>query len=204
MKLVGMLDSPFVRRVAVTLQILDVDYEHVSQSVVAGYDDFRKINPLAKSPTLICDDGEMLIDSTLIIDYVESRAGRSLMPESINDRRRALQLIGVALAANEKCVQRIYEVDMRPEERRHGPWMSRITQQLNEALDWLEIEVAGLDGKSWFFGEAISQADVTLAVAWRFACLRAPNQVQRETRPALVAFGERAEALPEFLACTIE
>lgn len=203
MKLVGMLDSPFVRRVAVTMQFLGVDYAHVNQSVVAGYDDFRKINPLAKSPTLICDDGEMLVDSTLIIDYVESLSGRSLMPQSINDRRRALQLIGVALAANEKCVQRIYEVDMRPEERRHEPWMSRITQQLNEALDWLETEVAGSGETSWLFGNEISQADVTVAVAWRFAKLRAPNQVRPGNRPALVAFGRRAEALPEFLACPI-
>jgi len=196
-----MYDSPFVRRVAVTMQILGVDYEHVNQSVLAGYNDFRKINPLAKSPTLVLPDGEMLIDSTLIIDYLEALTGRSLLPDAIEARRRALQVVGVALAANEKCAQRIYEVDMRPAEKRHDAWMSRITQQMNEALDWLEAEAAGLADGQWFVGDELSQADVTTAIMWRFINMRAPEEVHADRRQALVAFGDRAEALPEFRAC---
>jgi glutathione S-transferase len=66
MKLVGMLDSPFVRRVAITMRMLGVEYRHESRSVVAGYESFKSVNPLAKVPTLVCDDGEMMIDSSLI------------------------------------------------------------------------------------------------------------------------------------------
>ena len=72
MELIGMLDSPFVRRVAVTAQFLGIRYEHNPLSIFKGYDEFRVVNPLVKVPTLITDDDVMLVDSTLIIDYLES------------------------------------------------------------------------------------------------------------------------------------
>ena len=53
MRLVGMLDSPFVRRLAITMRMLGIEHEHHSQSVVGGYETFKTINPLAKAPTRI-------------------------------------------------------------------------------------------------------------------------------------------------------
>lgn len=85
MELIGMLDSPFVRRVAVTAQFLGIPYAHNPLSIFKGYDEFRKVNPLVKVPTLVCDDGQMLVDSTLIIDYLESSCvnGKSLVVHTI-------------------------------------------------------------------------------------------------------------------------
>jgi len=204
MKIVGMLDSPFVRRLAITMRMLDLDYEHDSRSVVAGYETFKDVNPLAKVPTLILDDGEMMIESSLIISHLEARAGRSLMPEGIDDQRRAYQVIAVALLGMEKIAHRIYETKMRPEEYQYQPWLDRILEQIAASFDWLEEAVAGIDGDGWLFGDEISQADVSTAVAWRFLQFSAPGEANPEQRPALVAFGERAEALPEFLACPLE
>jgi glutathione S-transferase len=166
-----MLDSPFVRRVAISMRLLDIEFEHVSQSVVAGYDTFKSINPLAKAPTLVLDDGEMMIESTLIISHVEALAGRTLTPDATDDQRRALQVIGVALLGMDKVVAQIYETEMRPQE---------------------------------FQYDEMTQADITTAVAWRFLELRAPDQLHVEERPALAAFGARAEAIPEFMACPVE
>jgi len=204
MKIVGMLDSPFVRRLAITMRMLDLDYEHDSRSVVAGYETFKDVNPLAKVPTLILDDGEMMIESSLIISHLEARAGRSLMPEGIDDQRRAYQVIAVALLGMEKIAHRIYETKMRPEEYQYQPWLDRILEQIAASFDWLEEAVAGIDGDGWFFGDEISQADICTAVAWRFLQFSAPGEAKPEQRPALVAFGERAEALPEFLACPLD
>ena len=67
MKLIGMLDSPYVRRVAVSLQVMGIEFEHQSLSVFRGYDEFALINPVVKAPTLLFDDGGMLMDSTLIL-----------------------------------------------------------------------------------------------------------------------------------------
>jgi glutathione S-transferase len=57
MKLIGMLDSPYVRRVAISLQLLGLKFEHQSLSVFRGFDEFRLTNPVVKAPTLVCGDG---------------------------------------------------------------------------------------------------------------------------------------------------
>lgn len=204
MQLIGMMDSPFVRRVAISMRMLGIEYEHHSKSVVFGYDSFKAVNPLAKVPTLVCDDGQMLIDSTLIIAHLEAIAGRSLVPESVDQQRRALQVIAVSLLGMEKVAHRIYETKMRPDEFQYEPWLNRIVEQITAAFDWLEEAVAALDESQWFFGDEISQADISVAVAWRFLQYSAPGEAKLEERPALVAFGNRAEALPEFVACPLD
>jgi glutathione S-transferase len=203
MQLVGMMDSPFVRRVAISMHMLGIEFEHLSKSVVFGYDTFKEVNPLAKVPTLVCDDGEMMIDSSLIISHLEAIAGQSLMPESVDEQRRALQVIAVSLLGMEKIAHRIYETEMRPEEYQYEPWLNRILEQIAAAFNWLEESVAGLDEDQWFFGDEVSQADISVAVAWRFLNFSAPELAASEQRPALVAFGNRAEALPEFVACPL-
>ncbi len=203
MQLIGMLDSPFVRRVAITMRLLDVSYEHKSLSIFRSYDEFRQFNPLVKVPTLLCDDGEWLVDSTLIIGYIESLAGRSLMPADPGLRRTALQRIGVALVAMEKVAQRIYELKVRPEEYRYEPWLERLNEQLLSAIDTMENSVVELDNE-WMFGKQLTQADITTAVAWRFVNHAAAAIAGITQRPALDEFSARAEKLPEFLACPLE
>ena len=125
MQLIGMLDSPFVRRVAIALRLLDLPYEHRPLSVFRNFEAFSLFNPMVKAPTLVLDDGTVLMDSSLILDYLECLAGRerSLLPQRPQARARALSLIGAALVACEKSVQIYYELNLRPEERRHGPWL---------------------------------------------------------------------------------
>ncbi|MBU4508107.1 MAG: glutathione S-transferase N-terminal domain-containing protein, partial [Gammaproteobacteria bacterium] len=50
MKLIGMLDSPYVRRVAISLQLLDLPFEHQSLSVFRTFDEFSRTNPVVKAP----------------------------------------------------------------------------------------------------------------------------------------------------------
>ena len=52
MKLVGMLDSPYVRRVAISLDLYGVDFEHQPLSVFSTYEQFASINP-KRRPQLI-------------------------------------------------------------------------------------------------------------------------------------------------------
>ena len=201
MELIGMLDSPFVRRVAVTAHFLEISYQHNPLSIFKDYDEFRGVNPLVKVPTLVTENGELLVDSTLIIDYLESLGtnGRKLMPEPGADRVRALQIIGVSLVAMEKVVQLIYERTQRPQELQHAPWIARVDQQLRSALNQMNASVG--DGSCWFFGDDITQADITTAIAWRFVRHAVPRRIAADDYPGLVAFSARAEELPEFVAC---
>ena len=120
MKLIGMLDSPYVRRVAISLQLLGLRFEHHSLSVFRTFPEFQRINPVVKAPTFVCDDGEVLMDSTLILEYAEVLARpRTLMPSDRPELQHDLRLIGLALAACEKSVQIIYERGLRPPEKLH-------------------------------------------------------------------------------------
>ena len=142
MKLIGMLDSPFVRRVAISMRLLGLPFEHAAVSVFRGFDAFQRINPVVKAPTLVCDDGSVLMDSTLMLIYAEALAGRSLMPNAPTELTRELRLIGLALAACEKTAQIVYESGLRPAEKQHAPWVERVTGQLTAAYRELDSDVA--------------------------------------------------------------
>ena len=66
MLLIGMFDSPFVRRVAVSMQRLDIGYQHADWSVGKDFDRIRAYNPLGRVPTLVLGDGEVLCESAAI------------------------------------------------------------------------------------------------------------------------------------------
>ena len=89
MKLIGMLDSPYVRRVAVSLQLLGLPFEHRSLSVFRQFDEFSALNPVVKAPTLIADDGTVLMDSTLILDYRRAEASLRNRP-NVSDSAEAI------------------------------------------------------------------------------------------------------------------
>jgi glutathione S-transferase len=198
MELIGMLDSPYVRRVAVTLQLLKLPCVHRPISVFSTFEQFRAINPVVKAPTLICDDGQTLMDSTLIIDHVETVAGRSLMPLDGAERQRALRITGLGLAACEKAVQIVYERNLRPSEKLHEPWIMRVKEQLTAAFAELEAELVArplpVDTSS------ITQAGVTAAVAWRFAQEMVPGEVDPQSHPATARHSRDAEGLEAFRA----
>jgi glutathione S-transferase len=200
MQLIGMLDSPYVRRVAVSLQLLGLPFEHRSISVFSTFEQFRRINPVVKAPSLVCDDGTVLMDSTLILEYAENLAAprKSLMPAGISERQQALRVIGLALAACEKSVQIIYERNLRPAEKLHQPWVSRVTGQLLAAYNALESEV--LRKPLAIADEPIDQAGITAAVAWHFTKMTLPEVVPELDFPALQRFSAKAEQLPEFAA----
>ena len=199
MQLIGMLDSPYVRRAAISLQLLGLRFEHQSLSVFRTFAQFRQINPVVKAPTLICDDGEVLMDSTLILEYAEALARpRSLMPARPAELQHALRVIGLALAACEKSVQIIYERNLRPPEKLHEPWVTRVTGQLHAAYEALEKEVA--DRPLAVTSAAITQAGVSAAVVWHFTQQMLPEVVPAQNYPGLREFSATAEALPEFAA----
>ncbi|MFT3957064.1 MAG: glutathione S-transferase [Piscinibacter sp.] len=199
MKLIGMLDSPYVRRVAISLQLLGLKFQHQSLSVFRTFNEFSRINPVVKAPTLVCDDGEVLMDSTLILEYAEALARpRSLMPIGLNELQHDLHLIGLALAATEKSVQIVYEHGVRPPEKVHAPWLSRVTGQTLAAYGELEKELAA---RPLPLGSAaINQAGITVAVAWHFTQQMIPDEVPAEQFPRLLAYSLAAESLPEFKA----
>jgi len=198
MQLIGMLDSPYVRRVAISLQLLGIPFEHRPLSVFRNYDEMRAINPVVKVPTLICDDGTVLMDSTLILELAAALApqARALVPAALPQRRHSLRLTGLALAACEKSVALVYELQLRPAERQHRPWIERVTQQLQGAYRELERAIrAPAPARE---RATIDSAGISIAVAWQFTQQLLPGLVPPVEHPQLRAFSADAEQLPEF------
>ncbi|GJD64150.1 glutathione S-transferase [Methylobacterium frigidaeris] len=203
MRLIGMLDSPYVRRVAISLKMMGLPFEHEPLSVFRDFDAFVSLNPVVKAPTLILDDGEILLDSTLILDALDRIASPELRlsPATQGDFLHSQRLIGLALAACEKSVQIVYEQNLRPAEKQHQPWLDRVERQMLAAYDLLEAEFAGVDG--WSFGERPMQADITAAVAWQFTRSVLADKITAGRCPYLHDLSRRAEALPEFVTCSV-
>jgi glutathione S-transferase len=195
MQLIGMLDSPYVRRVAISLHTMGLPFEHKSVSVFSTFEQFKSINPVVKAPSLVCDNGEVLMDSSLILEYAEAQVSpeRSLMPASLPEKQHALRLIGLALAACEKSVQIVYERNLRPQEKQHQPWLDRIQGQLIAAYSSLESELRTTPLKA-----GTTQASITSAVAWQFTQMMLPEIVKAQDFPRLQALSLASEALPQF------
>ncbi len=194
MLLVGMLDSPYVRRAAIAGTVLGIPFEHQSVSVFRHMDRFRAINPLIKAPSLVADDGTVLMESQLIIQHMEDVAGRSLRPADPAARLADLRATALAIVTCEKAIAIEYE-RKRPEAIRYAPWFDRVTDQLDEALALVE-EIAAARWTS--LPEAWTHGAIGAAVAWGFIRFTIPDAVAADAYPALAAHAARCEATELF------
>ncbi|MFZ5723801.1 MAG: glutathione S-transferase family protein [Pseudomonadota bacterium] len=195
MRLIGMLDSPYVRRTAIALDELGVPFTHEAVSVFSTFEQFRAINPVVKAPTLVCDDGEVLMDSSLILQFVESVAGRSLWPQDPAGRQHDVRAVALALAACDKSVQLVYERNLRPKEAQYEPWLQRVAGQIAAAFAALETEVARRPSA---FAVESRHATITSAVAWQFAQSMLAATVPAAQHPQLARLSARMEATATF------
>ena len=136
MILVGQYDSPYVRRVAVSLRVVGFDYEHDTRSVFADFDAMRQINPIGRIPSLVLAGSEVLIDSASILDWLDQTVGpeRALVPPGGAERRRALRLIALATGAIDKAGAAAYERIIRPSAFRWPEWIDRCVTQATSAI----------------------------------------------------------------------
>ena len=198
MILVGQYDSPFTRRVAISLHLLGMPFERNTNSVFADAVAMRKISPLGRVPMLLLDDGEVLIDSGAILDHLDELVGpgKALLPQKGAERRRALRSISMATGGMEKAVAIVYERVLRPTEKRHEPWLERCQTQLAGSLAFLEAE----QPSPFVNGRGPTQADITAACLVGFLRLRVPDAFAAARYPKLELLATRAEAHPAFVA----
>ena len=199
MKLIGRFMSPFTRRVAVSLKIQGLDFEHLDLSTATEADEIRKYNPMVRVPTVVLDDGETLIDSDAILDWFDEQSGsdKRLIPEKGEARRNVLQLVSWATAAGDKTVIAFYERTRRPEEMVYLPSVEGAEGQLLEAFGVLETAVSKSSG--WLVGDRITQADISAIVFLQFSRIVLPHLFGDRAFPALDALRERAYvAYPAF------
>jgi glutathione S-transferase len=203
--LIGMFDSPFVRRVAVSMNLLGMEFEHRNWSVGKDFELIRQFNPLGRVPTLVHPDGEALIESNAILDCLDELAGaeRALIPASGRDRREALRIMAVATGAAEKGVTQVYETVFRPPEKRYRPWIERCHIQMHAALAELDRLCRARVGE-WLIGDRMTQPDITVTCVYTFLGDALAINRAGVAYPAIAAIAARCEALPEFRSVKAE
>ena len=201
MILIGLYDSPFVRRVAVAMRLYGMAYEHRPWSVFRDPDKIAPYNPLKRVPTLVADDGAVLIESAAILDWLDEQAGpeRALIAASGPERRHALKVCALASGLADKAVSLVYERAVH--DRSTPVWIERCRNQIAGALDALEADRASRDGP-WWFGGKINHADIAVGCVLRFVSEAHPDVFDAARWPALAAHSEACEALPDFQAVT--
>jgi glutathione S-transferase len=199
MILIGMFDSPFVRRVAVSMNLLKLTFEHRNWSVGKDFELIRQFNPLGRVPALVLADGESLIDSAAILDFLDDLVGpeRALLPRSGRERRDALRAVAVALGAAEKGLHQLFEIVFKPDTKRHEPWMERCRQQMHGALGELD-RLAQTRAGQWMVGSRLTQADITATCVYTYLSDALALSESARAYPGLSALASRCEALPAF------
>ena len=143
MILIGQFDSPFVRRVGIALRLYDLPFEHRPWSTFGDADKIAPYNPLRRVPTLVLDDGEVLIESTAILDHLDETVGpsRAMIAENGPRRREALKVCALATGLGDKAVSLVYERLLHRE--KSDVWMKRCETQIAGVLDALEAGPRG-------------------------------------------------------------
>jgi len=197
MILIGQYDSSFVRRVGIALRLYGIPFEHRPWSVFGDADRIRAYNPLTRVPTLVLDDGDVVVDSASILDHIDSLvpAEKALHPRDEPERRRAMKVTALAAGIADKAVALFYE--KRLHETVSQTWADRCERQIRNTLAVLEADRAARPGPFWF-GERIGHADIAVAASLRHMRESHPELAGLYGCPALAAHCDRLEALPVF------
>jgi glutathione S-transferase len=197
MILIGQYDSPFVRRVGIALKLYGLSFEHRPWSVFSDADKLREYNPLTRVPVLVLDSGEALIETHLILDYLDSLVGedRVMAPRAEPERHQALRIAGLASGLSDKAVSLFYEKVLH--QTASDIWVERCLGQIEGVLALLEKDREAKCGAFWFGGR-IGHADIAVTASLRHALESHPGVISLARFPSLAAHYERFEAMPVF------
>lgn len=197
MILIGQFDSPFVRRVAIAMRLYGIAFEHRPWSTFGDAEKIAAYNPLRRVPTLVLDSGEALLESAMILDYLDDRVGvdKAMIARAGEARWKHQRISALATGLADKAVSLLYERVLR-KDRQLELWIERCTSQISGVLDLLEQERAAVTTPYWY-GERIGHADIAVACVLRFVGEAHPALFDARY-PALKAHAERCEALAPF------
>lgn len=198
MILIGQYDSPYVRRVGIALALYGFSFEQKPWSVFSDAERVRAHNPVMKVPVLILDDDDVIIESHMMLDYLDG-----LMPEEQRlfpfrepERRRALKVASLGIGLADKAVNLFYERQLHTEISQS--WASRCEKQIRSVAAALEADCPPEDAQTYWLGPKIGHADIAIGVALRFARDTLPGILTAGDYPRLMAFAGKLEALPVF------
>ena len=201
MKLIGSLTSPYVRKVRIVLAEKDIDYEFTNDPPFNPDTRVAQTNPLGKVPALIMEDGYVLFDSRVIVEYLDDLGGGDLprlIPASGPQRLRVRRWEALADGIIDACVA-IYLERKRPESQQSQEWIERQKKKIDLGLQTASSE---LGDKSWCEGEPMTLADVALGCAFGYLDARFSEVKWRDTYPNLTRLADKLMGRQSFKLTT--
>jgi glutathione S-transferase len=195
--LIGQYDSPFTRRVGLTLTLYSFAFEHRPWSVFGDADRIRAVSPLTRVPTLVLDDGLVLVDSHVICAHLDETAGhrQSLAGRSSAERAEIRHVAGLASGLSDKVVALFYELNLHA--HTSAGWIERCRSQILATAALLEAERTLRPGDCWF-GQDLTHADLAVTCALRHWREAQPDLFDAGAYPNLIRASERLEATDVF------
>jgi glutathione S-transferase len=188
--------SPFVRKIRIAASLLGLEREiaiEIADTMNAS-DTVRQQNPLGKIPALVLEDGMVLFDSRVILDYLDHRAGGGkIVPKDAAARFAALRLQALADGIMDASILVIYEGRWRPAERHEPKWLEHQAGKVTRALASLEVAPPAIDPLP-------NIGQIALACALGYRDFRFAG-TWRKDHPRLVAWLDQfAAQVPAFAA----
>jgi len=193
MKLFYANTSPYARKVRIVAAEKELDdrIEFVLCNPFAEVPELKKVNPLSKVPSLLSDDGEVLYDSPVICEYLDSLVpGNSLIPQGAA-RWSVLRLQALGDGILDAAFSLVME-RRRPESEQSSSWIQRWTQAIDRSLNALEGEIEGFSGD-------VNLAHVTTGTALGYLDFRLADIDWRTPRPRMVTWYDTFSGRPSMI-----
>ena len=199
MILIGQYDSPYVRRVGIALTLYGYTFEHRPWSTFGDGAKIEPFNPLRRVPTLVLDNGEIVLESAYALDWLDEQARAlddvaPLIAASGADRQKALYYIALSTGFSDKAIALFYEQVLHKE--KSPVWLARCETQIAAVLDVLENIRVGAKTE-WLLGGAMTHADIALACSLRHA-REAHPVIDFSQWPALAFHSAQCERMEVF------
>ena len=196
MKLYSSPASPFARKARVIAHLLSLELEEIDIDPRSNAE-FRRINPLAKIPALVLDDGTALYDSPVICEYLDEKGGGKFFPKSgflggAEERWRVLHLQALADGVCDAAVAAVIEGRL-PEEKRNADSIRRHLAAIEAGLD-------ALNAASEKFANEPTIGEVSVGCALGYVDFRTPDHDWRKTRKHLTKWYQRFLGTPAMVA----
>lgn len=190
MKLIGSLTSPYARKVRIVMAEKKLDYELVLEDIASPDTQISRLNPLGKIPCLVLESGEIIFDSAVIVEYLDTLpASTSLITGTSLERARIRTWEALAdglldasvLARNEEVWPN------RKENERCKAWIDKQMKKVHDSLAAMEREI---NGKAYCEGDLYSLADIAVGCSLGYLDFRFPNLDWRRDHPNLAQLQE--------------
>lgn len=194
MKLYGSLTSPYVRKARILIREKDLPCEFVVADAWAADSPIPALNPLGKVPALVLDNNDVLFDSPVIVEYLDTLKAPALLAASGQARWDTLRWEALADGMLDAVVTRLLE-SRRPAAQQSA---DNIRRQEEKIVRSLEYTARHLGNGSWLVSDRFTLADLVMAVALEYTDFRYPHD-WRGRHPRLGQWLAGVSARPSFV-----